>query len=430
MLYGCQSNFFDYCDERRILYYPEQFGKTIEAITENINKAYYYHKERNEFVVEPEKVFSFGILQDLKTDLFLSFSSFVEWEEKIELDFEEVREFQEMRIGTATTDSIKTTFHPVEALKTVIKENSGIYRFLIVALKRHQCEKLKELFKLNSIEVKGIVKDFEEFEKKAKKGDLYLTAGRPITGFKNFSEAIFVITEEEIFGIQGKKREAKKKSISETISTIYELKEGDLAVHLDHGIGIFRGLKQVSVLGKMGEYIELEYADNGKLFVPVEKINLIQKYIASEDYIAKIDRLGEKRWQKVKKKAKEDLKKWAEEIVKTEALRRTKEGFAFPIDTAHLEEFSATFEYEETEDQQKAIDEVLSDMEQKRPMDRIVCGDVGFGKTEVAIRAAFVACEAKKQVAVIAPTTVLAEQHYEVFKRRFQSFGYKVEILS
>lgn len=431
ILYGAECNFFNYGEVKKILYHSEQFGKTIESITENINKGYYYHKERSEFVIEPERVFSFGVFKNLRSNGFVNFTSFSESEEQIELDFEDVKEFEEMRLAAGVaTEGGKTTFHPIEALKTVIKEKGFMFKFLVVSLKRHQCEKLRELFNLNSIDTKGVVKSFHEFEKNAKRGELYLTTGKPISGFKNFSEGICVITEEEIFGIKGKKREAKKKAISETISTIYELKEGDLAVHLDHGIGIFKGLKQVNVLGKMGEYIELEYADNGKLFVPVEKINLIQKYIASEDYVAKIDRLGEKRWQKVKKKAKEDLKKWAEEIVKTEALRRTKEGFAFPINTANLEEFSATFEYEETEDQRKAIEEVLSDMEQKKPMDRIVCGDVGFGKTEVAIRASFVACEAKKQVAVIAPTTVLAEQHYEVFKRRFQHFGYKVEMLS
>lgn len=430
VLYGKKFSFFDYFYGKKLLYHSEQFGKTVESITENINKGYYYHREREEFVIEPERLFCFEVFENLKKDLFLNFATFSENNNALELDFEDVKEIEEMRMKSVAAEGTGRAFHPVEALKTVIKEQGSMYRFLVVSAKRHQSEKLRELFNLNGVANRWIVKDFQEFEKKAKKGELYLASGKLIAGFKNFSEAVFVITEEEIFGIKGKKREVRKKGLSEALSTIYELKEGDLAVHTDHGIGIFRGLKQVAVLGKMGEYIELEYADNGRLFVPVEKINLIQKYIASEDYVAKIDKLGEKRWQKVKKKAKEDLKKWAEEIVKTEALRRTKEGFAFPINNANLEEFSATFEYEETEDQKRAIEEVLADMAQKKPMDRIVCGDVGFGKTEVAIRAAFVACEAKKQVAVIAPTTVLAEQHFEVFKRRFQPFGFRVEMLS
>lgn len=431
-LYGKKSCVTDYFDELKIIkHFPELFGKTKEAITENINKGYYYHNDRGEFVIEPEQLFCLDKFDLLKHPAFITFTAFPEGEDVLSLDFEEVNEFEQYKVSqNINADNTKTAAHPMQALKNILHEKRHLFKTLVVTSKRHQCEKLKELFSLNDIENNGIVKNFKEFESKAKKGNLFFTAGKPISGFKNLSEAIFLITEENIFGIKGKKKEVRKKSLSESISTIYELKEGELAVHVDHGVGIFRGLKQVSVLGKMGEYIELEYADNGKLFVSVDKINLIQKYIASEDYVAKIDRLGEKRWQKVKKKAKEDIKKWAEEIVKTEALRRTKEGFAFPINTAHLDEFAATFDYEETEDQKKAIEETFAEMQEKKPMDRIICGDVGFGKTEVAMRAAFVACEAKKQVAFVAPTTILVEQHYEVFKKRFEPFGYRVEMLS
>ncbi len=433
VLYGKKCCLYDYLEDvNTILFFPELFGKAAESLKENIYKGFYYHSERKDFVIEPEQLFSFETVDTiLNTPPFISFTAFPEVKDAIELDFEEVNEFGEIRARQqAVPDGAKTAFHPVEVFKTVLGEKGHMFKMLVVASKRHQCEKLKELFSLHGIETAAIVKDFIEFSKKAKKGELYLAAGKPRAGFKNFSSTVFVVTEEEIFGIKGKKKEVRKKGLSAAISTIYELKEGDLAVHIDHGIGIFRGLKQVNVLGRIGEYIELEYADNAKLFVPVDKINLIQKYIATEDHVAKIDRLGEKRWHKVKKKAKEDLKKWAEEIVRLEAIRRTKEGFAFTINPASLEEFSATFDYEETEDQKKAIEETLSDMEQKRAMDRIICGDVGFGKTEVALRAAFVACEAGKQTAIIAPTTILVEQHYEVFKRRFQPFGYRVEMLS
>lgn len=431
ILFGKKHSILNYLSEAKFIFYQSQnFDSQKELIKNNIYKGFYYHSERKDFVIAPESIFSFENFERFKSPPFIDFSTFVQNEEVIELDFEEINEIEEQRLrALAIDDGNGKTFHPVEAFKAVVEEKKNLFRILIVSTKRSQCEKLKELFSFYGLEC-GIVKNFREFEGKAKKGELYLTVGNLNAGFKNFSEALFVIREEEIFGIKGKKKEAKKKTLSESISTIYELKEGDLAVHRDHGVGIFKGLKQLTVLGKVGEFIELEYADNGKLFIPVDKINLIQKYIASEDYVAKIDRLGDKRWQKVKKKAKEDLKKWAEEIIKIEALRKTKEGFAFPINTAALEEFAATFDYEETEDQKKAIEDVLSDMEQSKPMDRVVCGDVGFGKTEVAMRAAFVACEAKKQVAVIAPTTVLVEQHYEVFKKRFQPFGYKVAALS
>lgn len=432
VLYGQKYTLSTYLPSIKvILYQPERFQKVWAEKKDNIFKAYNYHIERGEFIVAPDDLYDFESYDLLNKKSLLSFCLFSDDESKIVLDFDENGDIEEKRLKLKDAVSNgKLGLHPIEILKEVINENRQIFKILIVASKRHQCKKLKDLLNVHEIAHNGIVEDFKDFLKMAHPGNIFLTYGKPLYGFKNFSTRLFLITEEEIFGMKEKRKEQRKKSLSESISTIYELKENDLAVHVDHGIGIFRGLKQVSVLGKIGEYIELEYADNAKLFVPVEKINLIQKYIASEDYVAKIDRLGEKRWQKAKKKAKEDLRKWAEEIIKLEALRRTKEGYAFQINVANLEEFSATFDYEETEDQKKAIEDVISDMEQKKPMDRIVCGDVGFGKTEVAVRAAFIVVENKKQVAIIAPTTILVEQHFDVFSKRFQPFGYRVDMIS
>jgi transcription-repair coupling factor (superfamily II helicase) len=433
VLYGNRHNAMEYFENSySCVLYPEEVRRETQTLAGALDKAYDFYKSRNEFAAEPEFVFAIGNANTVTEMARLSFDSFVTEEKTVELDFEDNREITERgNIPAQETEKKEHQhIHPLEHLKGKTAAKRDLYRTLIVCSKKQQCLKIKELLDFYGFNPKGIADNYADFLRKAQKGDIYLAAGRPLSGFKNFSEHLWIITEEEIFGMIQKKKEARKREFSEIISTIYELKEGDLAVHVDCGIGIYRGLKQVNVLGKTGEFIELEYADNGRLFLPVDKINLIQKYIATEDYIAKIDRLGDKRWQKVKKKAKEDLKKWAEEIVNLEAVRRTHEGFAFPVNRPDLDEFSATFDYEETEDQKKAIYEVLEDMASNKPMDRIICGDVGFGKTEVALRAAFIAAEAGKQVGIIVPTTILAEQHYEVFRKRLEPFGYAVGLLS
>ncbi len=213
-------------------------------------------------------------------------------------------------------------------------------------------------------------------------------------------------------------------------SDFSDLKPGDFVVHVDHGIGQFEGLRQVAVEGASGEFMLLQYAGDAKLYVPLARLDLIQKYQSLGDVTPTLDRLGTSAWEARKTRVRKSVSDMAEQLLALYADRKTSVGHAFPADSNFQHEFEDAFEFQETPDQQRAIDEVKHDLESTVPMDRLLCGDVGYGKTEVAMRAAFKAVADGKQVAVLAPTTVLAFQHYETFRRRFAAFPVRVEMLS
>ena len=213
-------------------------------------------------------------------------------------------------------------------------------------------------------------------------------------------------------------------------SDFSDLKPGDYVVHVDHGIGQFEGLRQVAMEGANGEFMLLRYAGDAKLYVPLARLDLIQKYTSLGGVEPQLDRLGTTVWETRKSRVKKSVSDMAEQLLELYAERKLAVGHAFPVDTNWTHEFDDAFEFEETTDQQRAIEDVKRDMESNLPMDRLLCGDVGYGKTEVAMRAAFKAVADSKQVAVLAPTTVLAFQHYQTFKRRFAAFPVRVEMIS
>ncbi len=202
-------------------------------------------------------------------------------------------------------------------------------------------------------------------------------------------------------------------------------------MHVEHGIGQYQGLKEVPQEdGAAAEFMVLEYAEGARLYVPLTRLDLVQKYRSSEGVKPVLNRLGTQQWQKTKARVKKAMKDMAEELLKLYAARKTAEGHAFAADTEWQREFEDSFEFTETEDQIDAIADVKRDMEASTPMDRLLCGDVGYGKTEVAMRAAFKAVNDNRQVAVLAPTTVLAFQHYNTFRSRLAAFPIKIEMLS
>src|SRR6202042_3163727 len=213
-------------------------------------------------------------------------------------------------------------------------------------------------------------------------------------------------------------------------SDLSDLKPGDYIVHVDHGIGQFEGLRQVVVEGATGEFMFLRYAGDAKLYVPLARIDLVQKYQSLGGVEPTLDRLGTTIWEARKSRVRKSVSDMAEKLLALYAERKTAPGHAFPPDSNWQREFEDAFEFQETPDQQRAIEDVKRDMEASLPMDRLLCGDVGYGKTEVAMRAAFKAIADSKQVAILAPTTVLAFQHFETFKRRFAAFPARIEMLS
>jgi len=213
-------------------------------------------------------------------------------------------------------------------------------------------------------------------------------------------------------------------------SDFSELKPGDFVVHVDHGIGQFEGLRQIQTQGRLGEFMQLLYADEDRLYVPLERMDLVQSYRALEGVKPALDKLGGAAWVARKARVRKSLQEMADQLLQLYAQRKTLPGFAFSADTPWQREFEDAFEFDETPGQQSAIADVKRDMERPAPMDRLLCGDVGYGKTEVAMRAAFKAVSDGKQVALLAPTTVLAFQHLETFRRRFAAFPLRVEMLS
>ncbi|MDR5703512.1 MAG: transcription-repair coupling factor [Armatimonadota bacterium] len=244
-------------------------------------------------------------------------------------------------------------------------------------------------------------------------------------------EDLVVVTDSEVLGWRRhRRRRARVVREGTPLTTWLDLHEGDYVVHIHHGIGIYRGLVHLSVDGVERDYLLIEYAQGDRLYVPVDQINLVQRYIGVEGMEPQIHRLGGADWEREKRRVREATQELARKLLELYASRETARGFAFSPDTPWQHELEASFEYEETPDQQRAIEEVKRDMETPKPMDRLICGDVGYGKTEVAVRAAFKAVMDGKQVAVLVPTTILAQQHYTVFSQRFAPYPIKVEVLS
>lgn len=265
-----------------------------------------------------------------------------------------------------------------------------------------------------------------------------LLVGKISSGFEIPALSLIFYTETDIFGestqqeYQSPKTKYKKTktNLGAFISDFRDLKQGDFVVHVDHGIGRFEGLQTINTQGTEREFMLLVYADNAKLFVPVERLDLVSRYSSGEATAPALDRLGGLGWQKTKAKAKRAMRDMADELLRLYAERKMVSGFAFSPDSPWQNEFEESFPYQLTNDQAKAIEDVKNDMETAVPMDRLVIGDVGYGKTEVAMRGAFKAVMDNKQVAVLTPTTVLAYQHFESFKSRFAAFPVKIELLS
>ena len=261
-------------------------------------------------------------------------------------------------------------------------------------------------------------------------GRVEILIGEISRGFRLEAERLVVVAEEEIFGKRVKRRGLSEARKQQLLTSLAELKPGDHMVHIDFGVALYRGLQHLSLTGIEGDFLLLEYAGGDKLYLPVDRINLVQRYVGAEGIEPKLDRLGAAGWEKAKAKARAEVQEMAAELLKIHAAREVQEGYRFSPADDMYREFEAAFAFEETPDQAAAIDQVIADMESTRPMDRLVCGDVGYGKTEVAMRAAFKAALDGKQVAILVPTTVLAQQHAESFAGRLKDYPVRVEMLS
>ncbi len=300
---------------------------------------------------------------------------------------------------------------------------------VLVSRTEQQAGRLKEILQNYDVMVDQTAESWSQIPRGP---GLTLCLGRLRKGFAWEELGLYVLSEDEIFGPK-KARSRGSARPSENVlswSSFGQLKAGDPVVHEDHGIGRYCGLVKMEVGEKVNDFVIIEYGGGDKLYIPADRISILQKYVGAEDSDPKLDRLGGRAWDLVKKKARSSVQEIARQLVELYALRKYRQGFAYSPPDHVYREFEAGFEHEETSDQVKAIDAVLEDMASERPMDRLICGDVGFGKTEVAIRAAFKAVSDGKQVALLVPTTVLAEQHYETLKKRMAPYGVKIGIVS
>ncbi len=262
------------------------------------------------------------------------------------------------------------------------------------------------------------------------KGAVFLVKGHLSAGFTWPSESIAVVTEADIFGPGAPRRKAAPRTARAEFLSLDELKAGDLVVHAEHGIGRYQGLKKLTINHAANDFLEIFFRDDDKLYLPVDRMSMIQKYMGVEGIEPILDKMGGGSWDAVKAKVRKSVEKIAGDLLKVYAERSVKTGFAFHLADTDLAAFEAGFPFEETPDQTRAIQDVLEDMQKPTAMDRLVCGDVGYGKTEVVLRAAYVAACNGKQVAVLVPTTVLAEQHFETFSQRFQNTPFHIACLS
>ena len=263
--------------------------------------------------------------------------------------------------------------------------------------------------------------------------DINTSVGAISEGFLNESLNLVVISEDELFGSRQRRPIRHRPSTDGTpILSLIDLKVGDYVVHVSHGIAVYDGIRRLAIDGKSQDFLILKYSADDILYVPTYQVDLVQKYIGSKDnnYKPRVDRLGGTAWGRRKSKVKASIEQMADELLKLYALRQARKGYSFPAEVPWQTDFEALFPYQETDDQLQAIEDVKTDMEDERPMDRLVCGDVGYGKTEVALRAAFKSVMSEKQVAILVPTTILALQHHDTFEKRFQSFPVNIEMLN
>lgn len=266
---------------------------------------------------------------------------------------------------------------------------------------------------------------------KEEKNVVLVMQGRLSGGFESYDQKLIVISGEELFVSNSKKKRKSSKVFKQGEKVVFsDLKVGDYVVHKSHGIGQFIGVNTIKTEGVTKDYIKIRYKNDDMLYIPTNDLDSVRKYIGEGESVPKINKLGSKEWENTKAKVKKNLQEIAKELIELYAKREKVKGFAFSKDTPWQKEFEDSFPYAETDDQLRCIEETKKDMEMERPMDRLLCGDVGYGKTEVAIRAAFKAVMDQKQVAYLVPTTVLANQQYESFKARMENFAVKVELLN
>ncbi len=301
------------------------------------------------------------------------------------------------------------------------------YRIIILAGGKTRAERLSA----ELLDQGFSTKYFDSFKDVSfPKGVVALSRGSLTKGFEYPLIRVVIISDKELFGAEKEKKRARKKKKGAKIESFTDLKIGDYVVHDSHGIGVYKGIEKIIVDGISRDYLKIGYANEGNLYVNTSQLDMVQKYIGGDDAKPKLNKLGGQEWNKSKARVRSSVQELAKDLVALYAKRQAATGFSYTGDSVWQKEFEELFPFEETEDQLLAIEDVKHDMESDKVMDRLICGDVGYGKTEIAIRAAFKAVQDNKQVAFLVPTTILAQQHYNTFLQRMKDFPIRIEMLS
>ncbi|WP_430462066.1 transcription-repair coupling factor [Thalassolituus sp. LLYu03] len=418
------GNLFDHLPQKTLVIHDAKLEDAVQTFRKDVEQRYESRRhDRMRPILAPAQLF-------LSADqLFSRLNDFprVQWQADTPPQRAGAVTFSSLPADDLSVDS--RLEQPLQRLHNWLLANPQ-QKVLFCAESAGRREALKEL--LGRIGVRP--KEFDTWPDFLNGSDSPALIVGPLDQGVSLSEpALTIITENQLFGqrIRQTRRRTKQKTDSElVIRDLSELKPGAPVVHLDHGVGRYMGLETLEAGGQVNEFLLLEYASNAKLYVPVSSLHLISRYGGAEEGAAPLNKLGTDKWAQAKRKAAEKIRDTAAELLDIYARREARKGFAFNGPDEEYDRFAAGFPYEETPDQQTAIDAVIKDMCSPRPMDRLVCGDVGFGKTEVAMRAAFMAVQSGKQVAVLVPTTLLAQQHYQNFADRFAEWPVKVDVLS
>lgn len=327
-------------------------------------------------------------------------------------------------IGARSIASYNNSFDAL--VKDLKRYRKGGYRVLLLSGSRTRAKRIAQDLREEELTAFYSEDPFREIQP----GEVMTFYGRVLKGFEYPLIKFVVISESDIFGLEKKKKKKRKKYEGQKIHDFAELKVGDYVVHENHGLGIYKGIEKVEVEKVVKDYIKIEYRDGGNLYILATGLDVIQKYASADGGKPRLNKLGTQEWNKTKSKVKGAVTEVAKDLVELYAIRQQKEGFVYGKDTVWQQEFEELFPYEETEDQLLAIADTKADMESTKIMDRLICGDVGYGKTEIAIRAAFKAVQEGKQVVYLVPTTILAQQHYNTFVQRMKDFPVRVDLLS
>ncbi len=327
-------------------------------------------------------------------------------------------------IGAKSIASYNNSFEAL--LKDLKRYRKNGYRVLLLSGSRTRAKRLAQDLQGEDLTAFYSEDPFREIQP----GEVMTFYGRGLKGFEYPLIKFVVISESDIFGLEKKKKKKRKKYEGQKIHDFADLKVGDYVVHENHGLGIYKGIEKVEVEKVVKDYIKIEYRDGGNLYILATGLDVIQKYASADGGKPKLNKLGTQEWSRTKSKVKGAVAEIAKDLVELYAIRQQKEGFVYGKDTVWQQEFEELFPYEETEDQLLAIADTKADMESTKIMDRLICGDVGYGKTEIAIRAAFKAVQEGKQVVYLVPTTILAQQHYNTFVQRMKDFPVRVDLLS